>query len=189
MSGCFHIPPFVEDVSWRVEEECRSYNSYVHFPIVLFLSYDTKLIMELSRRVWYELDAETTWSRELLVREFAILRYADDLYTELREFTLKSREVLCFECTSRSIILWVEVEESARGFWEERRERVWHCMNNRIVIGWSLGTCVRFVEKLRFFVLIRYYYLSRTLKISKLLEDDYRYIFLLMILILLFLRS
>ena len=79
--------------------------------------------MELSRLIRYQLYAEIMLVVELRMRYLTILRYSDYLDTQLRKIWYEPCEVLSLECTTRCVILWVEIEESEWGGCDEGSER------------------------------------------------------------------
>ncbi len=46
MSFRFHIPPFLEYLSFRIKEESRTYDADICFSIILFFTDDREFLIE-----------------------------------------------------------------------------------------------------------------------------------------------
>ena len=95
--------------AFRIENKGFAECSHRHFAVVFLLTPRAKGLQHLRRRITHQRERQVVFLFELDMRGLTVLAHTKHLITLRKEGMVVVANVACYSRTSRSLVLWIEV--------------------------------------------------------------------------------
>lgn len=111
MSCGFDIHPGFEHFSFGINEKTRTKHSGDDFPIIIFFSKCSEVLMQDHLWIWKKWIFESILFTKFSMTLRSITWNSQKWNTKFFKFSYQSRKILIFQSASWSVIFWVKIEK------------------------------------------------------------------------------